>query len=294
MQYYAPDYYTAFSCLGSACRHTCCRGWEIDIDAETYARYQKEEGAFGARLRAAIMKDESGAHFRLGEDERCPFLSRDNLCDIIIELGEEALCAICTDHPRYRNFFENRTEIGLGLACEAACGLILSGKTKPEMRSLGGEGNGTCTPEEQLFFALRAEILEVIFAADTAEEAMETLAARFSLCEPELDWAAFYGGLEILHASWADKVKTLSEKREQAPISDLPKKQLMAYFVYRHLADGREDGRYVPRISFALHATKIISRLSSSDAEFLDTARRYSEEVEYAAENMERVLSVLE
>lgn len=25
----------AFHCIADACRHTCCKGWEIDIDPDT-------------------------------------------------------------------------------------------------------------------------------------------------------------------------------------------------------------------------------------------------------------------
>ena len=32
-----PDFYDDFHCLASACRHSCCVGWEIDVDAESPA-----------------------------------------------------------------------------------------------------------------------------------------------------------------------------------------------------------------------------------------------------------------
>ena len=30
-----PDYYSAFRCIAGACKHSCCIGWEIDIDEES-------------------------------------------------------------------------------------------------------------------------------------------------------------------------------------------------------------------------------------------------------------------
>ena len=69
-------------------------------------------------------------HFKLGVNERCPFLNNNGLCDIIINLGEDMLCQICSDHPRFRNFYECFTEIGLGLTCEAAAKIILTKKEK--------------------------------------------------------------------------------------------------------------------------------------------------------------------
>lgn len=119
-----PDYYTRFCCLASGCRDTCCAGWEICIDPETAARYRREPGEFGERLRACIDWGETPS-FRLSEGERCPFLNPHGLCDIYIHLGEDALCEICAQHPRFHAWYGDLTESGLGLCCEAAAALIL-------------------------------------------------------------------------------------------------------------------------------------------------------------------------
>ena len=117
MRLVVPSYYDRFHCIGSACRHNCCIGWEIDIDDTTAEAYQHIDGALGCRLQQHIANTDNVPHFILGTDERCPFLNLDNLCDIILELGEEALCDICTDHPRFRNVLPDRTEMGIGLCC---------------------------------------------------------------------------------------------------------------------------------------------------------------------------------
>lgn len=44
----------AFRCIADACRHTCCKGWEIDIDPDTRAEYAAMTGEIGQRLRDAI------------------------------------------------------------------------------------------------------------------------------------------------------------------------------------------------------------------------------------------------
>ena len=54
----------------------------------------------------------------LKEDDRCPFLNQDNLCEIYIHLGEQALCEICDQHPRFHEWFGDYKESGLGLCCE--------------------------------------------------------------------------------------------------------------------------------------------------------------------------------
>ena len=125
MRIVMPDACRDFACLAGACRHNCCLGWEIDVDEAALARYQAVPGALGQRLRDAVDDTGESAHFRLTPEERCPFLNAGNLCDLLIELGEDSLCQICADHPRFRHELSDRTEVGLGLCCEAAARLLL-------------------------------------------------------------------------------------------------------------------------------------------------------------------------
>ena len=145
-----PDYYPAFSCIADRCNHSCCIGWEIDIDQDALTRFQSAEGPMGQRLKENISL-EGEPHFILGEDERCPFLNEKGLCDLILYGGEEILCQICTDHPRFRNFLPGRTEIGVGLCCEAAGQLILSRKQPVKLCSDGTEGE--TDPEAEALFS---------------------------------------------------------------------------------------------------------------------------------------------
>ena len=41
MKYYLPDYYEEFKCIAQKCKHSCCVGWEIDIDDDTLAYYNQ-------------------------------------------------------------------------------------------------------------------------------------------------------------------------------------------------------------------------------------------------------------
>lgn len=120
-----PLYYKEFKCTASDCSDNCCIGWEIDIDDSTASFYDSVQGSFGDRLRKNIAKGECDS-FILGENERCPFLNEKNLCDIIINLGEDKLCHICTHHPRYYEWIGNVREGGIGLCCEEASRIILS------------------------------------------------------------------------------------------------------------------------------------------------------------------------
>ena len=125
MKFIKPNFYDRFRCTASACSDTCCAGWEIDIDPDTKAYYEELEGDFGERLREQIEELPDGAAcFRLTDDERCPFLTDDNLCEVIHVLGDDGLCEICREHPRFYEQLGDRMEMGVGLCCEEACRLL--------------------------------------------------------------------------------------------------------------------------------------------------------------------------
>lgn len=125
MKQTVPTFYSAFQCTASACSDNCCIGWEIDIDPLTYQYYRSVISPFAKKLNENI-SSEKPPHFLLGQDERCPFLNQKNLCEIFIHLGEEHLCEICTQHPRFHEWFGDYKESGLGLCCEEAARLLLS------------------------------------------------------------------------------------------------------------------------------------------------------------------------
>ena len=137
-----PDYYKEFKCIAGACRHTCCAHWEIDIDEESLARYKRDGIPY-------ISEEGDAPHFELKED-RCPFLNHENLCELILEHGEDYLCQICRDHPRFRNYFTDAEEIGLGLCCEAAAQLILGRKTPMKLIYVDEETSREISYEEFL------------------------------------------------------------------------------------------------------------------------------------------------
>ncbi|MEE1013905.1 MAG: flagellin lysine-N-methylase [Clostridia bacterium] len=313
MNIYIPDYYTEFSCIADKCRHSCCIGWEIDIDPETYRAYQGVPGAFGDRLRQGMAQGEDGAHFCLIKGERCPFLNQRNLCDIILQLGEDALCQICTDHPRFRNFFSDREELGLGLCCEAAASLILTRQKKTEFLPLHTDAEELSEPEENAFFSLRDHIYEILQNRTQAVAARMThLAEVYELSLPDLtfaQWAEVFWQLEHLSPTWTDRLAELKNLNGilpglfSAPHWEIAWEQLLVYFVHRHLAEGLYDGRLRPRLGFALLSVTLLQGLCAAHAQnhgsvtpedLAELARQYSSEVEYSEGNMETLLEFLD
>lgn len=124
-----PSYYKEFRCIADRCKDSCCIGWEIDIDEDTFSYYKNVGGAFGERLRDNMVTEECNS-FTLAENGWCPFLNEKKLCDICIELGEEALCEVCTEFPRFTMEYENVREKVLSLSCEEVGRLVFSSDKK--------------------------------------------------------------------------------------------------------------------------------------------------------------------
>lgn len=55
MKLYAPEYYKNFKCIADKCEHSCCIGWEIDIDEETLKKYENLENRNRRRKRRAYI-----------------------------------------------------------------------------------------------------------------------------------------------------------------------------------------------------------------------------------------------
>lgn len=298
MKRMAPRYMRDFKCIAGDCRHSCCIGWEIDIDEDTLEYYQSIEGEFGKRLQDNIAVEENCAHFALGKDERCPFLNACGLCDIYTELGEEALCQICTDHPRFYNEIAGRLEMGVGLCCEAAAKLVLCQEDPFFLDVLEDDG------EEEVYDRIEDEILQVrrLYIGNVQNGA--SLANFMPDRIFKKDWCAFFSSLERLDPKWSEELS----KWKNAPIGaweepmecfDRQFRNLICYFLYRHFpsADGVKGS--VARMYFAFLSYRVVRvlcvlRENCTLADLLDIARMYSAEIEYSEENTERILEELE
>lgn len=186
-----PEYYDEFSCIASRCKDSCCAGWEIDIDDESYEYYRSVEGAFGDRLRESMFVAEDGGYrFKLKGPKRCAMLNDNNLCDLYTALGEEALCEVCTEYPRFSLVYGQVEQKALSLSCEEV-GRILFGRTEPE-QLIDIELPGDCEDDEE-------DPQYVAFMEWVQKEAVAILQNR--------EWSITERTREFL--AWCDRVQTI-------------------------------------------------------------------------------------
>ena len=86
MKIVTPDYYKNFKCIAGECTDTCCAGWDVDVDKESYKQYRRVIGSFGNKLRSVMVPSEDGGCTFTLKEGRCPFLNKKNLCEIYIKL----------------------------------------------------------------------------------------------------------------------------------------------------------------------------------------------------------------
>lgn len=301
MKTIVPSYYPRFRCLADRCRHNCCIGWEIDIDDTAAARYRAADGEIGQRLRDAITVSEDGTRcFALDTEERCPLLNAAGLCDIISQLGEDALCQICADHPRFRRDFTTHTEMGLGLCCEAAAALIVN-ETAP-LRLIVHEDDGKAfspTEDELRFFRTRESLFSVALdrrrSLNSRERRLLALVGRRPRPLSRETLFMLYNPLERLDPAWSRTLERLLTVTRDTTVPSLtvPFENLLCTFLYRHVSGALDDGRLPARVAFAVHSVRLLRLLSPTDtAEVAELARQYSAEIEYSNENLEALLNV--
>lgn len=307
MKYIAPNYYKKFKCIADKCKHSCCVGWEIDIDDDTYEKYLNVSGEFNTTLRENIDICDGIACFRLDENERCPFLNENNLCDIILNIGEDYLCQICNDHPRFRNFYGGVTEIGLGLCCEAA-ELIVKQTKKFTLEIIDNDSSDDYnSDDENDFLELRNRIFDILQDRNIAIN--QRISNVLNYCninyveENIIDTTKFLLSLERLDNTWTDILNDL-KKYDFFEVTipsyfEIVAEQLLVYFTYRHLSGCLEDGRFLERILLIIFNYKVIEMLCRyhinkyhklTYTDIVEYARLYSSEIEYSEENTESIL----
>ena len=294
-----PEYYKKFKCIADKCRHNCCIGWEIDIDEETAKKYSSLNTPLGDRIRNNT--EGNPPHFLLKEKDRCPFLNENNLCDIITELGEEGLCDICSLHPRFRNFYSDFTETGLGLCCEEAVRILLSEKEKFNIEIPEGT---VLDEDESVFFAERQHIFDILQNRDESVlQRFDKLSAEYGF-EFEFDaseTADYLISLERLDECWTTELQNLAECGCDKSIFErdefsTPLEQLAVYFIFRHLPKALGYFDYADCAKFALVSCYVIGLLwqfhkcNPNDDKMLDIVRMYSSEIEYSEENTESLM----
>lgn len=309
MEVFYPKYYEKFICIAARCPDSCCKEWNVDVDAESAAFYQELPGPLGDRLRAVLQDTGDGTVMTI-ENGRCPMWREDGLCQIQAALGHDALCRVCREFPRLTHDYGNFIELGLELSCPEAARLIL---TEPERHLVAQTFPGGEDPEYDLeamtiLLRSRAEFLDflektalpfprilqilLLYAYDVQAELDDGEPAILSpdACIPNItateDFRVlqdFFLGLEILTPEWQARLAAPAV----SPLWTDRHKAMLHYFISRYWLQAVCDCDIVCRAKFAVVACLLIGCLGG---DLTDTAQLFSKEIENDPDNMEAIL----
>ena len=291
MKLFAPQYYKKFKCIADRCTHSCCVGWEIDVDSDTLERYGALAGALGTRVRQSLEAGEDGVHFALRPDGRCPHLDDRGLCEIIKGAGEGYLCEICREHPRFYNVVGNRMECGIGASCQAAAALILH-EPYAETVCLGEEicleNRDTCCE----FDAISARNDLYCLLSDSRSpyaKRLELIRERFAV-PAQIEGEAWRGMLEKLeYLDERHKALFLACGVETCEGHETVRERFLAYLVYRHASPAECAREFGLAVGVALVLERLFAALIAHGLSPVEAAVTVSEEIEYSEDNTEAI-----
>ena len=305
MKLYAPQYYLDFVCIADKCKHTCCEGWEIDVDDETANRYSAMTEGYGKCVANSLNMDTDPPQIRLTEDERCPHLDENGLCRIIQTLGEDQLCEICKEHPRFYNETMGRREVGVGMSCEAACKLILSSDLYRRIVEIGTFETGFDVEEDEDFnsqfdpLAHRERIYEILSNRSMPyKDRIRAIEKEYPRC-PSLvsdeKWKQYLLDMEYLDEANRERFANAYSSDADVPLAfEKQLERILAYFIFRHCACAPDVVVFEASVGACLFFERLIRSVViyeniTSEEDLAELARTVSAELEYSDINQATV-----
>lgn len=114
---YAIDFYDKYECIGGDCPYTCCKGWQIAVDDDTYKQYKKS--SFPSRLKLLAFTQVKDGDIRCIRKigPVCPHYTSDGLCSFQKNGQDNLVPDVCEAYPRSCISFGDYKELTLELSC---------------------------------------------------------------------------------------------------------------------------------------------------------------------------------
>ena len=298
-----PSYYKKFTCIADKCPDTCCAGWEIVVDPESLERYNNLRGAYADKIRSLISVDSDGDRIFASNNNRCPFLLENGLCEMYCEMNHDALCRTCRQYPRHITYFGARLETGISLSCPEAARIIMENPEpiKFETEEIQADIMPTAI-DPALYFTLietrktainilqnrkfpinkricafleLSSEIQYLIRKNILSEAKEICKKDYlnencrigSHSDKNKALAKYFEdfkSLEMLDKSWKNKLESAEKSTPSTPAEyEWEYEHLLIYFVFRYLMTAVFDGDLLTKSKFAAVSYIIISRLQA-------------------------------
>ncbi|WP_047153540.1 flagellin lysine-N-methylase [Aneurinibacillus tyrosinisolvens] len=309
-----PAYMNEFMCIGSECEDSCCIGWRVDIDRNTYKKYNKiRDKELTPLLNSKVKRNRSNptdgnyAKINLNNDSTCPMLTEEKLCTIQLKVGEEYLSDVCTTYPRTSNIVNNLLEKSATMSCPQAARLALLNPEGIEFdeveesiharnivsRQVGSSNKNVAHRAEKYFWELR------IFTIQLLQN------RKYSLSDRLIITGMFYQKLnEYMEAGQLDEIPELiasytnlisggvfKESLEKIPVDVAIQVKLLKELSDIRASQGINSGRYFECFAQFLHGLEISKEATVEETSekyrqaYMNTYQPFMNEHEYIMEN---------
>ena len=321
MLYTKPYFFDNFKCKADKCTDTCCAGWEVDVDSDSYEKYMSAQCNLKDKLRNNIVCEDGQYCFRLTPDERCVFLDCNGLCEIYSQLGEDYLCDICREHPRFYDFFDGVTESGLGLCCEKVCEMIFASDAPITFETYSDECDDEMYDDDIFYFQIRQKCFDIICdRTERLSKRIVTLLDFIAKVQNNINTDVRYSiqminrnklfssvidlfiKTEAINNEWTEYINYLSENKdkffsvaEKIPADDVRYEQILTYLLYRHFMQSRYEGNVSDYVCFCVASLIFIyiadckTYVESGCINMTDrinNVKFWSKQIEYSTDNI--------
>ncbi len=302
-----PTYYKDFKCVAGDCVDTCCAGWQVVVDSDTANFYNNLNNHFGNEICKVMYTDQDGDVVFKNINNRCPFLNKDNLCDIYINVGEEHLCRTCTMFPRFVATFGGSREMGLSLSCPVANYLILNDNHLDFLTEFDDEMPDINNLDADRFIylkTLRDKLLDFIKSNASLKSKLSVLVdVAFRLQDNNREEVGYNSNLEInfdfnvfknleyLTVQSRELITNLNFNLELNLTSQY--NNLLFYYVYRYMLKSIYDDDTPESLLFAVFSIVAIANIEASGNSLSYASRVYSKEVEHSESNLNSIKEYL-
>ena len=303
MKIVTPSFYNDFKCIAGDCPDSCCQGWDVDADSDSLAYYKAMKNSFKSRIDSVLSKDEYGnTVFRLTENKRCPFLNRDNLCDMHIALGQEHTPYTCRTFPRFINDFGSVREMGLSFSCPVASDIMWNLKEDFDfVETVNSDPPVLNDIDAELYFLLlkaRKKAYEIVKnkALPLKDRMTQLLKFGFELQKdlgdypegkPAVSFKEVFENPEVINPEWVKKVE--QGVYNQSVINTKSCENIAVYMIFRYFLQAIYDRDALSKIKAAAVGV-LIPAFFGNDAW---TIHLWSKETEHSDINMERYKHIL-
>ncbi len=128
--------FEGFTCIGGKCEESCCKGWNINIDENTYNLYMtaSEDKIMNFRGNLIVLPDNERTQYRYAIIRNCKgvcvFLAEDGFCKIHSRYGSQALSNICNTFPRMVNSNNGAFELSWDTSCPEIVRFLMKNENK--------------------------------------------------------------------------------------------------------------------------------------------------------------------